>query len=177
MPDFSRLQQQIQFLTEIGLIVVGSLLAASGPLAASAFAATPVDLYHNMESGANGDLLTSALMNASSHGRATWSIGRGEMWVSTDKARDLPGPVIVGETNYAGKAATRSWMFHDNNSLNYVECTLPGVCPKITVACFYTPGVTIRFANQFDTICMTGNQGFSVLQTRNDDGKGPYFRA
>ena len=177
MPDFSRLQQQIQFLTEIGLIVVGSLLGASGPLAASAFAATPVDLYHNMESGANGDLLTSALMNASSHGRATWSIGRGEMWVSTDKARDLPGPVIVGETNYAGKATTRSWMFHDDNSLNYVECTLPGVCPKITVACFYTPGVTIRFANQFDTICMTGNQGFSVLQTRNDDGKGPYFRA
>lgn len=33
------------------------------------------------------------------------------------------------------------------------------------------------FANQFDTIALTGNQAFAVLQTRNDDGRGPYLRA
>jgi len=161
----------------IGLILVLSLLHGRGPLAASVFAATAVDLYQDMASSANGDRLTPALMSASSHGRAAWSVGRGDIWVSANKARDLPGPVAVGGTSYAGKAAARSWMFHDDNPLNYVACTLPGSYPKITVACFYSPGVTIRFANQFDTICLTGNQGYSVLQTRNDDGKGPYFRA
>jgi hypothetical protein len=161
----------------VSLIVALSLLGGRGPLPEIASATAPVDLYQDMESGANGDLLAPALMNTSSHGRATWSVGRGEMWVSTNEAKALPGPVIAGETSYAGKAATRSWMFHDNNSLNYVVCTLPDLCPKITVGCFYCPGVTIRFANQFDTICLTGNQGFSVLQTRNDDGRGPYFRA
>jgi hypothetical protein len=145
--------------------------------ATSLFAAIPVDVYQGMESGANGDLLTAALMNASNHGKTTWSAGHGELWVSTSKVRDLPGPVAVGGTTFASKTATRHWMFNDKASLNDVVCTLPGSYPKITVACFYTPGVTIRFANQFDSICMTGNQGYAVLQTRNDDGKGPYFRA
>jgi hypothetical protein len=163
----------------IVLLPSTSAINAADParLAGSIVVATPVDLYQDMQTGTNGDLLTPALMNGSSHGGGAWSVGRGEVWVSTNKGRDLPGPVIVGGTSYTGKAATRSWMFNDNKSLNYVVCTLPGSYPKITVACFYTPGVTIRFANQFDTVCMTGNQGFSVLQTRNDDGKGPYFRA
>src|ERR1035438_6650515 len=78
----------------IGLIVVVLLLVGGGPLTGSLFAATPVDLYQDMESGAIGDLLTAALMNASSHGKATWSVGHGELRVSTSKARELPGPVI-----------------------------------------------------------------------------------
>ena len=52
----------------IGLIVAFSLLGVHGPLTAAAFAATAVDIYQDMESGANGDVLTPALMNASHHG-------------------------------------------------------------------------------------------------------------
>jgi hypothetical protein len=144
---------------------------------AAAFAATPVDIYQDMQSGANGDVLTPALMNASHHGGGKWSSDKGELWVSTAKLRDLPGPVSVGRTTYAAKGAGRCWMVHDDKSLNAVTCTLPGPCRKITLACYYTPGVTISFGNQFDTIVMSGNHGYAVLQTRNDDGKGPYFRA
>jgi hypothetical protein len=144
---------------------------------ADALAATPVDSYQDMESGANGDVLTPALMNASHHGGGTWSSDKGELWVSTTKPRDLPGPVSVGGTNYEAKGVGRCWMVHDDKSLNAVTCTLPEFCPKITIACYYTPGVTIRFANQFDTIVLSGNQGYAVLQTRNDDGRGPYIRA
>ena len=144
---------------------------------AAAFAATPVDIYQDMQSGANGDVLTPALMNASHHGGGKWSIDKGELWVSTAKPRDLPGPVSVGGTTCAAKGAGRCWMVRDDKSLNAVTCTLPGPCRKITLACYYTPGVTISFGNQFDTILMSGNHGYAVLQTRNDDGKGPYFRA
>ena len=76
--------------------------------ATSLFAAIPVDVYQGMESGANGDLLTTALMNTSSHGKAMWSVGRGELWVSTSKVRDLPGPVVVGGTTFASKTANGS---------------------------------------------------------------------
>ena len=140
-------------------------------------AATSVDIYQDMESGNDGDLLTPTLMNASSHGAgSTWSL-TGGMWVSNDNARNLPGPVVVAGTTYAGTGATRTWKFNDNNANNFVRVSLRSSYPRITVACFYTPMVTIRFWNQFDTIIMSGNLGFSVLQTTKEDVKGPYIRA
>ena len=144
---------------------------------AVAFAATPVDIYQDMQSGANGDVLTPALMNASHHGAGTWSIDKGELWVSNTKPRDLPGPVSVGGTIYAAKARTAVGWCMMISPFNAVTCTLPEFCRRITLACYYTPGVTISFGNQFDTIVMSGNHGYAVLQTRNDDGKGPYLRA
>ena len=145
--------------------------------AAESFAATPVDIFQDMESGKSGDLLAPALMNTSSHGGGSkWSIN-GRLWVSAANARNLPGPVIVGGVTYSGTGGTRSWMFNDDTAKNYAECSLAGSYAKITVACYYTPGVTIPVWNQFDTIIMSGNRGFAVLQTRNEDKKGPYLRA
>jgi hypothetical protein len=141
------------------------------------FAATPVDIYQDMESGKDGDLLTPAIMNAASHSAgSTWSLA-GSMWVSQDKSRNLPGPVIVGGITYPGTSATRTWKFNDGSAKNFVRVTLASSYPRITVACYYTPGVTVRFWNQFDTIIMSGNRGFAVLQTTKEDVKGPYIRA
>jgi hypothetical protein len=155
----------------------GSMFLIALAFESYVFAATPVDIFQDMESGNNGDLLTPAIMNASSHGGgAKWSIN-GRMWVSTNNSRNLPGPVIVNGVTYPGTGGTRSWTFKDNNAKNYADCTLAGSYASITVACYYTPGVTIPFANQFDTIIMSGNRGFAVLQTRNDDNRGPYLRA
>ena len=65
--------------------------------------ATPVDIYQSMESGNAGDVLTPTIMNASSYGGGTgWSIPSGTLWVSTNHATNLPGPVIVGGTTYNG---------------------------------------------------------------------------
>ncbi len=143
------------------------------------FAATPVDIYQSMESGNAGDLLTSTIMNASSHGGgSTWSLYSGSaMWVSNNFAMNLPGPVSVAGTVYPGTGSTRTWVYNDNNANDYVMCTLAGSYNNITVAMYYTPGVTIEFANQFDTINMSGLSGWAVMQTRNDDGNGPYLCA
>jgi len=166
------------------LSMMKSLLAGFGSLVVlwSAFgstspAATPVDIFQDMESGNGGDLLTPAIMDASSHGGGSaWSIN-GRMWVSTRNASNLPGPVVVGGVTYAGTGGTRSWMFNDNNQLNYVKCSLPGRHSKITVACYYATGVTIPWV-QFDSInFLEVTRGtWGVLQVETEDKGGPYLR-
>lgn len=141
------------------------------------FAATRVDIYQDMESGNDGDLLTPTIMNAASHSTGSaWSL-TGSMWVSKDNSRTLPGPVIVGGVTYPGTGATRTWKFNDSSANSFARVSLSSSYPRITVACYYTPGVTIRFWNQFDTIIMSGNLGFAVLQTTKEDEQGPYLRA
>ncbi len=129
-----------------------------------------------MESGKEGDLLTPAIMNASSHGGSQWSIN-GRMWVSTRNSSSLPGPVTVAGVTYSGAGGTRSWMFNDNNQLNYVKCTLPGRYSKITVACYYATGVTIPWV-QFDSINFleVTERTWGVLQVETEDKGGPYLR-
>jgi len=165
---------------ELSVALLIALAASVALVASAAPASAParVDLYLDMESGKAGDLLTTGLVTASCHGDgATWNM-RGDLWVSAKNARPLPGPVAVGGQTFAGADATRTWMFNDRKTHNYLECQFKDrQITKITVACYYTPGVTIPFANQFDTIAFHGNRAFAVLQTRNDDGKGPCLRA
>jgi hypothetical protein len=154
-----------------GLLVVVLVFAAD------ALAATPVDIYQDMESGNEGDLLVPTIMNASSYGDSSkWSIN-GSMWVSTANTRKLPGPVVVGGVTYDGAGGTRSWMFHDDNQLNYVKCTLPGRYSKITVAGYYATGVTIPWV-QFDSITFieVTERTWGVLQVETEDKGGPYLR-
>jgi hypothetical protein len=146
-------------------------------LHSAVFAATPVDIFQDMESGKEGDLLTPAIMNASSHGGGSqWSIN-GRMWVSTRNSSNLPGPVTVAGVTYSGAGGTRSWMFNDNNQLNYVKCSLPGRYSKITVACYYATGVTIPWV-QFDSINFleVTEETWGVLQVETEDKDGPYLR-
>jgi hypothetical protein len=146
-------------------------------LISEGFAAPPVDILQDMESGHDGDLLTPAIMNASSHGGpTTWTV-TGQMWVSTRNSADLPTPVTVGHVTYAGTGGTRSWMFNDANQLNYVKCSLPSHYATITVACYYATGVTIPWV-QFDSITFIEvTEGtWGVLQVETEDPGGPYLR-
>ena len=69
-------------------------LVALAP-AASAFATTPiaVDMYQDMESGNAGDVLTTAIMNASAHPSSGWTQSQRH-----DVGFDLvpPGPARSG---------------------------------------------------------------------------------
>jgi hypothetical protein len=157
-------------------VFVGILVAIL-TLAPNLFAQTPVDIFQDMESGQDGDLLTPAIMNASSHGgNSTWSI-EGTMWVSTRNSRNLPGPVRIGDVTYPGTGGHRSWMFNDNNQLNFCKCSLPGRYSKITVACYYATGVTIPYI-QFDSINLLQmtERTFGVLQVEYEGRDGPYLR-
>ena len=158
----------------VGFVMVSFVVLLG---AADVRIATPVDIYQDMQSGKDGDLLTPALMNAASHGgESTWTI-KGSMWVSSKNAKDLPGPVTVGGTTYPGAGATRSWMFNDNNELNFVRCTVPGKHSKITVACYYATGVTIPYV-QFDSITFLDctKETWGVLQVETEDKGGTYLR-
>jgi hypothetical protein len=147
---------------------------------ANVFAATPVDVYQSMESGSDGDLLASTLVNGSSYPSGKgWSLSSGaDLRVSNKYARDLPSPVLVGGVTYPGTNSTRTWMYNCNNAKHYASLALPGSGhPNITIACYYTTETTVRNTNQYDTIIMWGQKTFAVMQNVNDDGKGPYLRA
>jgi hypothetical protein len=156
--------------------IFGVLLVVANILAANSFAALPVDIFQDMESGHDGDLLTPAIMNASSHGGgSTWSIN-GKMWVSTRISCDLSGPVAVNEATYPGTGGTRCWLFNDNNQLNYVKCTLPGRYSRITVACYYATGVTVPWI-QFDSInLIEATHGTWAVFQVETEGKTTSFR-
>jgi hypothetical protein len=160
-----------------GLLVLGLGCLEGLALEPKTPTATSADIYQEMRGGKDGDLLSADVMNAGSHGAASqWSL-TGSMWVSSKNAKDLPGPVTVGGVTYPGAGTNRSWMFNDNNELNFVRCTLPGSHSKITVACYYATGVTIPWV-QFDSInfldCTKGT--WSVLQVETEDKGGPYLR-
>ena len=151
-----------------------AVLAVSLLIQASALAATPVDIYQDMESGQNGDQLTATVMNASNHGAGTWTAQNGTMWVGTNAARDLPGPVIVGGKTYNGVGGTRTWKLGDKITNTYVSCKLPKACSTVTTACYFTPGITNYCYTHDDTIRFIGG-GWGVMQMQNGDNKGPYL--
>ncbi len=143
------------------------VLAWSTPLPA----ATPVDIYQSMESGNAGDLLTSAIMNASSYGGGTgWSLYTGSsLWVSNSYATNLPGPVVVAGTTYPGTNATRTWVFNNNNCNDYTQVgiSMTGYS-EITVAGYYTTQSTIYQTLEYDLVVLHGNETFAVMQQIND---------
>jgi hypothetical protein len=91
-----------------------------------------------MDQGNNGDLLTSATMNATSYGTQGWTSAPGPMWVSTNYHTDLPSPINCGGTVYNGTGGSRSWMFNNNNESCYVQCNLSTGHPNLTIAAYYT---------------------------------------
>ncbi len=168
----SRLPVATRYL--IASLLVMGLMAAQNT---QVLAATPVDLYQSMESGNNGDLLTSTIMNASSYGTNwSWAGTNGSVWVSTRYAHNLPGPVSVNGTVYNGTGSTRTWVYNCNNAMNYVEANDGGHYSNITVAGFYTTESTYVQATQYDTVIMeSNNPTWAVLQVaENRQGNGHY---
>lgn len=157
--------------------------------------AVTVDFYQAMENGADGDLLTTKLMEASSHGGyqssdtiPAWTL-TGSMWVSTSHARPLPGIVTVNGKNYA-VTSSRTWKFSDTYEWNFVTAQFgterrynnPPYHDRMTVACYYTPGQTNAFSNNHDNIgvgyplLINGKEVYGVFQTTGDPSGGPYCR-
>ena len=167
-----------RFLPSFGVVwVIVLALAADVP------AATPVDIFQDMESGKEGDLLTPAILKASSHGAAADWKTEGQVWVSTAQSYTLPGPLTVAGTTYPAAKGTRCWKFNDNAMRNMVRCGFDSVNSsrtKVSVGCYYTPGVKVRLRSTFDTVCIWGMECYAVVQTINDEwgpAGGPFIRA
>ena len=158
-PRLNRLSVMTRLVVALGVMSLVVLVLDSAVLGA-----TPVDIFQDMESGNASDMLTSTIMNASSHGgESTWSVSSGSLWVATNYARNLPAPVVVNGTTYSGTGGTRTWAINDNYSLNFVVGTLAGEYSKLTVACHYTPTVTINPTNGFDHIVVLGAGVFACF--------------
>ncbi len=136
----------------------------------------PVNIYQDMESGNDSDLLTPTIMNASSHGNQAWKwLGKSQMmWVATGHSNNLPGPVTVGGATYNGTGGTRSWAMNDNLDYTAVCCTFspPASALGVTVACYYTPGLNQVIYHELDTLrLISPGKGWGVLET-GITGKG-----
>ncbi len=153
----------------LAVLLFGSNVRAATPIA--------VDIYQDMESGHDGDVLTATIMNGSNHGGGTWRATRGSMWVSTAHHRNLPGPVVVGGVTYNGTGGSRTWMFNDRETNTYVSYVFSGSYPTITMACYYTPGMRNVCYTFDDTFRLAGYPAWAVMQTQNQDGAGPWFFA
>ncbi len=129
-----------------------------------------------MESGNNGDLLTPTIMNASSYGTNWgWTVVAGSGWVSTSNAHNLPGPVSVNGTVYNGTGAARTWMFNNNNAMNFVEGNDGGSYTNITFAGYYTTWSTVPQGNQYDVALVETSNTWACMQVaQNRQGNGHY---
>jgi hypothetical protein len=148
-------------------------------LDAVAFAAIPVDIYVDFASGNAGDLTTPANLTAATHG-ASWSWSTyGTTWISNANTRNLPGSVTVGGVTYNGTGGTHTFMFNDNNDLNYVayaDNANNTPHPRVTIACYWTPGEG-SFTSptyRFDIVELLGWPDSSSIQIGNYFGAGPY---
>jgi hypothetical protein len=144
----------------------GAAFLLMAAMSSSVLAATPVDVYQDMESGNSGDLLTPTIMNASSHGNNTsWAV-TGTLWVATIGHRNLPGPVTVSGVTYNGTGGTRSWMFMDNTQAYRTLGSLSSSYSRMTVACYFTPGYSYNDYTVYDNVNLTCDSGsWAVLQT------------
>jgi hypothetical protein len=152
---------------------LGAALCVAWMSHATVLAATPVDIYQEMENGSNGNVLTATIMNAASHPTGTaWLVNSGTLWVSTAHHMDLPGPVTVGGVTYNGTGGTRTWMYNNNNNQNYVQVNFTS-SSRATLACYYTTATTVANTKQYDMIAIWGlSGGFGVMQGVNSGGGG-----
>ena len=138
-----------------------------------------VDSYQDMESGNNGDVLTAAVMNASSHPSSFSWTNSNSCWVSTSHHSDLPGPVIVGGVTYNGTGGTRSWKFNHNNQGVFVKGSFvsqANAVPLFTIGYYFASNSGQNNTGYNTVEAMSVGGSFLIMQTINSDGFGPYIR-
>ena len=142
----------------------------------NAFAAVPVDVYVDFETGNSGDLLTTTNLAASTHtASGTWYFQtNGSMWISNNYSAGLPGPVTVGGVTYNGTGGTRSAMVNDNNGNNWCLLYTAGRQTKMTIAANWTLGeVGTSYWWRLDNIGYGGGPG-ACFQATVQNGVAPF---
>ena len=160
------------------LVTLGAALFVALASPSIVRAAIAVNVFQDMQSGNAGDVLTAAIMNASSHPASSWTVKSGTMWVSTGHYNDLPGPITVGGVTYNGTGGSRTWVYNNNNSSNYVQVGFSSTS-RVTLACFYTSASTVTNTKQYDMAALWGILGgFGVMQGVSPGGlNGSQLRA
>jgi uncharacterized repeat protein (TIGR02543 family) len=138
-------------------------------------ATTTVDVYLDMESGADGSVATAGILNAATHGSGgDWSTTATSMRVSTAFEQPLGSPVMVGSTSYTDTGSTRTFAFRNTQGRDYeyASYTLTSQAAKVSMGCFVRVGnFTGETFGSYDLIAMEGDNGeFAVLNFQDFPG-------
>ncbi len=156
------------------------LVVFSSLVTLPAFADPIVDIYQDMESGSDGNVLTASILAASSHGSGgTWNTAEGNLYVSTDSigVRQLPMPVIVDGVTYRNPIHTHSWMVPDNTIKQRILFSASDPHSKVTVSGFLTIGPHSGGGNIYDAIVIDNTIAgipFTVAQIRDCGVSGAF---
>jgi hypothetical protein len=130
-----------------------------------------VDVYVDMESGSNGDVLTAAILGNQDKGPAvTWTISptpMQEFYVATVAEKALPGNVVVRSVGtYRDSVGTRGWRFDQSliaaRSVTYPVSGNPK--KKASFGFFFRPGTP------------AGYNGYTDIVTVNTQGRGAWVQ-
>ena len=149
------------------LLVLGFLVVQ----AVSTFAVT-VDIYQDMETGADGDTVTATVAGNGSHGSGgSWSVTGSNLKVRTAAEHALRGPVTVaGGSTYSDIGSTRGWGWNDNVDLQYAAFTTSSSKNAFVISCFLTVGPSPGLNELYDAIQPGAGKTYAIVQMENNGG-------
>lgn len=139
-------------------------------------ATTPVDVFLDMEAGADGALVTSDLLNAATHGGGgswtTFPATLSALRVTTDFEPTLGAPVLAGGTLYSDQATTRGYVFRNKTDREFARYTFDQPHPRVSMGCFVRIGdFDGSTFGSYDLIAMEGDDEFAVLNFQDFPGE------
>lgn len=140
-------------------------------------ATTRVDVYLDMESGTSGSLVTSALLNAATHGAGgSWATVPGTlsaMHVTTGFEPTLGTQILVGDTLYTDATSSRGYAFRNVTDREFARYTFETTHPRVSFGCFLRIGdFDGSTFGSYDLVALEGDGEFIVLNFQDFPGDG-----
>jgi hypothetical protein len=131
------IKMKMFFITAIVLFC--SLFANVG------YCATSADILIDFETGADGNVITGAILNSSTHGSGgTWSTSKSPMTastISTSGEKKYSGNIIVGGTSYADSSSTRGVKWTANLQIEYSQFSFSSSYSSVSAGFFFYAGI------------------------------------
>lgn len=129
---------------------------------------TAVDVYLDMENGADGSIVTASRLNAATHGTGgVWTTSPSSlsaMKVTTDFEPLLGAPVLVGAEAFTDRETTRGYAFRNSSDQEFARYTFDSTHARVSMGCFVRLGdFTGATSGSYDLIVMEGGGEFIVL--------------
>jgi hypothetical protein len=152
-----------------------SLLALWTPL--PSFAA--FSGYLDMESGADRQPVTTAILNAASHASGgTWSVNTSltHLLVSTSYETPLLNPVTIGGTAFSDGGSTRTFVYTNTANRQYATFDLSQPTPKLSFGLYMRLSGFSGAYHSFDFVCVEAQGDFLVVNFQDRSPTDLAFR-
>jgi hypothetical protein len=137
------------------------------------------DVFTDFEAGANGAVITAALLNTGTRGSGgSWSVTQGSparLFITNAYETALPCGVQVGATFYGDTTATRTFACNVPAKQHYVSYRLATRQPRISMGFYFRMSAFPGRYNSYDFALFEGGGEFQVFNY-DDAGDGGVFR-